>query len=77
MRFHICIFRPVTSRSAGKYEAAFQEAFERKLSERSVRLNAACQKYGDLLHWQAGGTCQPQSTYVFRVQSCVWRLPKY
>ncbi len=49
------IFRPVTSRPTGKYEAAFQEAFERKLSERSVRLNAACQKYGDLLHWQAGG----------------------
>ncbi len=55
MRFHFLIFRPVTSRPAGKYEAAFQEAFERKLSERNVRLNAACQKYGDLLHWQAGG----------------------
>ncbi len=69
MRFHICIFRPVTSRPAGKYEAAYQEAFERKLSERSVRLNAACQKYGDLLHWQAGGDI-PKSAKKHGVLCC-------
>jgi hypothetical protein len=57
MCFYFFIFRPVTSRPAGKYEAAFQEAFERKLSERTARLNAACQKYEEVLHWQAGGTC--------------------
>jgi hypothetical protein len=75
MQVNFFIFRTVTSRPAGKYEAAFQEAFERKLSERSVRLDAACQKYGDLLHWQAGGTCHTTKS-ICRVQSCVWRLPK-
>jgi hypothetical protein len=39
-----------------KYEASFRQAFEQRLDQRAARVQAVCQQYEDLLHWEACDT---------------------
>ncbi len=58
-------------------KTAWQELGQRRHEKTGISPAAEVGRGHRWCHWNCHEKAHPRSTYIRRVQSCVWRLPKY